>query len=107
MAAQVALRRQQDQEEYMRAVQLQQTSDESAAEVARPPEQQQPISSTLATTMISMTNTWADANQEVHMPPTPPASGECSIYFCLNFFKSGKRLRFSVQNSQKPYTKQD
>lgn len=72
MAAQVALRRQQDQEEYMRAVQLQQKNDGSNF---KSDEEITPLpSSSPPSTMLSMSNWNSNHNNEVQMPPTPPSS---------------------------------
>lgn len=80
MAAQVALRRQQDQEEYMRAVHLQQSNEplgnntnfKSSTEDVNTTS----MATTMATTMIPMSTWGGDSNTPVITPPTPPASGK-------------------------------
>lgn len=82
MAAQVALRRQQDQEEYMRAVQLQQKNDGSNF---KSDEEITPLpSSSPPSTMLSMSNWNSNHNNEVQMPPTPPSSGWFHFCYVLN-----------------------
>ena len=83
MAAQVALRRQQDQEEYMRAIQITPTGH-------TPPNKPEEVSTTMASSpqssMISMTK-WSMAGPPVDAQPrllTPPSSGKFNNIFTRN-----------------------
>lgn len=80
MAAQVALRRQQDQEEYMKAVQLTQNNHPSPVSIRQPSEEVvTSLTTSQPTSMIALTSSWTSQNRpEPQTPLTPPVSESLS-----------------------------